>query len=86
MPESERIVVPVLQDIVVKGKEITNTGDLPDILTEIQVKALQQQIDKIIRSRFQKALDKAMQEATQEVKKYLDKELPKMVKTAIKKQ
>jgi len=86
MPESERIVVPVLQDIVVKGKEITNTGDLPDILTEIQVKALQQQIDKIIRSRFQKALDKAMQEATQDIKSYLDKELPKMVKTAIKKQ
>ncbi|ALG68472.1 hypothetical protein [Beggiatoa leptomitoformis] len=87
----DKIVVPVLKDIVVAGREVKNV--LPPMLNEAQVKAFQQQMEDIIQARLQTTLQKAggnalseitlkkiTKEAVQDIKTYLDKKLPILIK------
>jgi len=76
------MVVPVLEDVVVLGKEIVDTSGFPPALDELQTQALQQQIEKIVQSQLDAVLSKASQQVTKEIKVYLDKELPKLVEAA----
>ncbi|EIJ43549.1 hypothetical protein BegalDRAFT_2708 [Beggiatoa alba B18LD] len=93
--QKDKIVVPVLKDVVVVGREVKN--NLPPILNEAQVKAFQQQMEDIIQSRLQVALQKAgsnalsditvkkiTQDAIQDIKAYLDKKLPILIKAVAK--
>lgn len=81
MSKPKKINVPVLEDIVVLGKELPDTT-LPPVLNELQVRALQQQIETIIQSQLDTLLHKASQQIVTDLKSYLDKELPKLIETA----
>ena len=75
-----KIDIPVLKDVVVLGKEVPETDEFSPILNELQVKALQQQIEKIVNARLEAALKKATQQAVKDINAHLDKVLPDMIK------
>ena len=82
MKTANKIDLPILKDVVVPGKDVPTTEELPPILNEIQIKALQQQIEKIVQARIEVALNKAMKGVVTDIKAYLDKVLPKLIKSA----
>ncbi len=82
MKTVNKIDLPVLKDVIVQGKNIPKTEELPLMLDEMQTQALQQQIEKIIQTRLEVVLEKATQEAITDVKAYLDKVLPELIKNA----
>lgn len=82
MKTANKIDLPILKDVVVQGKDIPTTKELPPILNEIQIKALQQQIEKIVQTRVEVALNKAMKEVVTDIKAYLDNVLPELIKSA----
>ena len=82
MKPSSKIDLPILKDIVVPGKDVPATDELPAVLNEIQVKTLQQQIDNIIQTRLEASIKKATEQAIKDIKAYLNKELPKLIKAA----
>ncbi|MFK5970239.1 MAG: hypothetical protein QM487_09005 [Candidatus Marithrix sp.] len=84
MKKSKTVKLPVLDDVVVPGKDIEEKEDFLSILNEVEVKALQKQIDKIIKRQLETHLDKAIKEATSDIKKHLDKVLPGIIKAANK--
>lgn len=73
--------VPVLEDVVVLGKE-TAHSELPGGLDELQLQALQQQIERIVQTQLDAVLNKTSQQVVKEIKAHLDRELPKLIKTA----
>jgi len=85
MKPVEKLDLPVLKDVVVPGKDIPITDDIPQILSELQTKALQQQIDQIIQARLEVALKKATQQVVKDLKTHLEKVLPELIKAAYKK-
>jgi hypothetical protein len=80
MKSASKIELPVLNDIVIPGKNVPPTDELPPVLDEIQVQALQQQIDKIVESR----LKKATEQAVKDIQDHLDKVIPKFIEMAKK--
>ncbi|EDN65809.1 hypothetical protein BGP_4302 [Beggiatoa sp. PS] len=82
MKPSSKIDLPILKDIVVPGKDVPATDELPAVLNEIQVKTLQQQIDNIIQTQLEASIKKATEQAVKDIKAYLNKELPKLIKAA----
>jgi hypothetical protein len=84
MRTAKKIELPVLEDVVVKGRDVLETDELPPALSEIQVKALQQQIEKIVRAKLEPVLNKATKEVVKEIKIHLDKVLPTLIKAANK--
>lgn len=73
--------VPVLEDVVVLGKEMPHS-ELPEGFDELHLQALQQHIEHIIHTQLDAVLNKATQQVVKEIKTHLDKELPKLIKTA----
>ncbi|MCK5719856.1 MAG: hypothetical protein KAH84_07895 [Thiomargarita sp.] len=69
----------MLDDVVVPGKELTDATELPSVLNDLQAKALQQQIERIIQSKMELALKRLVKETTHEIKVYLDKKLPDLL-------
>ncbi len=84
MRTAKKIELPVLEDVVVKGRDVPKTDELPPALSEIQVKALQQQIERIVQAKLESVLKKATKEAVKEIKIYLDKVLPPLIKATNK--
>ncbi len=84
MRTAKKIELPVLEDVVVKGRDVLDTDELPPTLSEIQIKALQQQIEKIVRAKLEPVLNKATKEVVKEIKTHLDKVLPSLIKAANK--
>jgi hypothetical protein len=84
MKTAKKIELPVLKDVVVKGRDVPETDELPSTLSEIQEKALQQQIEKIVRAKLEPVLNKATKEVVKEIKIHLDKVLPTLIKAANK--
>ncbi len=82
MSKSKKMTVPVLEDVVVLGKELTESATFSPALDELHTQALQQQIEKIVQSQLDDVLNKVSQQVTKEIKAYLDKELPKLVEAA----
>jgi hypothetical protein len=82
MSKSKPIAVPVLEDIVVLGKDVTEIHTLPPVLNALQVQALRQQIETILQSQLDARLQQASQQVVTELKAYLDKELPKLIEAA----
>jgi len=78
MKAAPKIDLPVLNDVVIPGKDVPPTNELPPVLNEIQVQALQQQIDKIVQSRLKKALE----QATKDIQTHLNKVIPEFIKAA----
>ncbi len=85
MKPVEKLDLPILKDVVILGKDIPITDELPPILSELQAKALQQQIDQIIQARLEIALKKATQQTVKDLKTHLEKVLPELIEAAYKK-
>ena len=81
MKKSKAIELPVLDDVVVLGKEVEEQDEFPSVLSEIEVKYLQKQIDKIIKDKLETCLNTAVNQISKDVKKHLDKVLPELIKT-----
>jgi hypothetical protein len=79
---SKKVEIPLLKEVVVLGEKTGNQQALPPVLTEIQLKALHQQIETIIEEQLQTVLKKATQEVMVDIKTYLDTVLPKIINTA----
>jgi len=75
----KKIELPVLEDVVVLGKEVPANKELPPILTELQEKALRQQINKIIHEQLEIAFNKVTQRTIKEINAHLDKVLPEIL-------
>ncbi len=84
MKKSKTIQLPVLKDVVVPGKDVKEKDEFSSILNEIEIKALQKQIDKIVKQQLEASLNKAIKEVTVDIKKHLDKVLPSLIKIAKK--
>lgn len=78
---SKKIEIPLLKEVVVLGEKTTHQQELPPVLTEIQLKALHQQIETIVEERLQAILKKATQEVVVDIKAHLDTVLPKFIST-----
>jgi len=73
--------LPMLKDIVSKGDETaTQCG-----LSETQIQALNEQLEKIINERVQEAMAKTSQVVVKDIKNYLNKALPVLVEALMKK-
>ncbi|MCK5877848.1 MAG: hypothetical protein KAG43_09450 [Candidatus Marithrix sp.] len=83
MKKSKAIKLPVLDDVIVLGKDVEEQDEFPSILSEIEITALQQQIDKIIKRQLESRLNEAINEISNDVKKHLDKVLPDLIKNDI---
>ena len=79
MKRTQAVNLPVLKDVVVPGKEIPLTDELPPVLSELQIKALQQQIEKIIQTQLEATLKKVSQDTVKKINAHLDKVLPKLL-------
>ncbi len=84
MKKSKTVKLPVLDDVVVPGKDVKENEDFLSILNEVEVKALRKQIDKIIKQQLEAHLNKVIKETTVDIKKHLDKVLPGIIKAAKK--
>ncbi|MCK5523454.1 MAG: hypothetical protein KAI83_10010 [Thiomargarita sp.] len=82
MKPAKKVELPVLKDIVVPGKEVPEKGEFPPVLDNFQVKALEQQIEKIVRKKLETVLNRATKETVTEIKKHIDKVLPTLIKEA----
>lgn len=82
MKKGKTVEVPVLRDIVVAGKEIPPNEVISPVLSDVQIRALEQKIEEIIQARLQKVLEKATQAATADIKTYLSEVLPVFLKEA----
>ncbi len=82
MKPAKKVELPVLKDIVVPGKEVPEKGEFPPVLDNFQVKALEQQIEKIVRKKLETVLNRATKETVAEIKKHIDKVLPTLIKEA----
>jgi hypothetical protein len=79
MKRTPAVDLPVLKDVVVPGKEMPLTDELPPALSELQIKALQQQIEKIIQTQLEATLKKVSQDTVKKINAHLDKVLPKLL-------
>ena len=79
MKRTQVVDLPVLKDVVVPGKEMPLTDELPPVLSELQIKALQQQIEKIIQTQLETTLKKVSQDTIKKINAHLDKVLPKLL-------
>ncbi|MDM8565058.1 hypothetical protein QUF74_05340 [Candidatus Halobeggiatoa sp. HSG11] len=84
MKKSKTLELPILNDVVIPGKDVEEQDEFPSILNELEIKALQKQIDKIVKRQLEATLNKAINEASNDIKKHLDKVLPNLIKTAKK--
>jgi hypothetical protein len=73
--------LPTLKDVVSKGDEITTESGL----NEAQIKALNEQLEKIIHERVEAAMAQTSQAIVKDIKNYLNKALPVLVEALIKK-
>jgi proline dehydrogenase len=72
--------VPTLDDVVIPGKEVSEVNELPSsVLSEADLEALSQQIEKLIQACLQPLFDKAMQQVITEMKTHFDKKLPELL-------
>ena len=74
-----KMSLPILDDVIEEGSNNPELGELPTALSEMQKKALEQEIEKILEQRFQALFDKTAQKAIKDIKTHLDKVLPKML-------
>ncbi|MEK7990181.1 MAG: hypothetical protein VSS52_004190 [Thiotrichaceae bacterium] len=73
--------LPTLKDIVSKGDDaIAESG-----LNEVQIKALNEQLEQIINDRVQAAMAQTSQAVAKDIKNYLNKALPVLVEALMKK-
>lgn len=73
--------LPMLKDVVSKGDETaTQSG-----LSEVQIQALNEQLEKIINDRVQDAMAQTSQVVVKDIKNYLNKALPILVEALMKK-
>ncbi|NJO17228.1 MAG: hypothetical protein HC877_16235 [Thioploca sp.] len=72
--------LPILKDVVVPGKEIPISEEPSSVLSDLQLKALQQQIGKIIQTQLEETLKKVSQDTVRKINAHLDKVLPKLLK------
>ncbi|WP_353572875.1 hypothetical protein [Candidatus Albibeggiatoa sp. nov. BB20] len=72
--------LPTLKDIVSKGDEAAESG-----LSEGQIQALNEQLEKIINERVQEAMAQTSQVVVKDIKNYLNKALPVLVEALMKK-
>ncbi len=77
MKTAKKTTVPTLDDVVVPGKELSEINESP--LSETELTALEQQLEKMIQTRLQAVFDKALQQAMTEIKNHLDKKLPELI-------
>ena len=80
MKSAPKIDLPVLNDVVIPGKDVPPTDELPPFLNEIQVQALQQQIDKIVQVRLKKALEQVVDD----IQAHLNQVIPEFIEAAKK--
>jgi len=86
MKTTKKIELPILKDIVVPGKDVPEVNELPPVLSDIQVKALEQQIEKIVQFKLEAVLKNATKETVKEINTHLDQVLPKLIQAANKRQ
>ena len=79
MKRTQAVNLPVLKDVVVPGKKLPLTDELPPVLSELQIKALQQQIETIIQTQLEITLKKISQDTINKINTHLDKVLPKLL-------
>lgn len=79
MKRTPVVDLPVLKDVVVPGKKLPLTDELPPVLSELQIKALQQQIETIIQTQLEITLKKISQDTINKINTHLDKVLPKLL-------
>ncbi|OQW95471.1 MAG: hypothetical protein BWK79_02405 [Beggiatoa sp. IS2] len=79
MKASNKTKVPTLDDVVIPGKEVSEINESSPVLSEVELTALGQQIEKLVQARLQSVFDKAMQQAMTEIKTHLDKKLPELI-------
>jgi len=73
--------LPTLKDIVSKGDDaIAESG-----LNEVQIKALNEQLEQIINNRIKAAMAQTSQAVAKDIKHYLNKALPVLVEALMKK-
>ncbi|MCV6638584.1 hypothetical protein [Candidatus Albibeggiatoa sp. nov. NOAA] len=73
--------LPMLKDVVSKGDETTTQSGL----SEVQIQALNEQLEKIINDRVQDAMAQTSQAVVKDIKNYLNKALPILVEALMKK-
>jgi hypothetical protein len=71
--------VPTLDDVVVPGKAVSDLSELPPLLNEEQLKALEQQLEKLLQARLQPIFDQAMQQVITEIKTHLSEKLSEII-------
>ncbi|MDM8559780.1 hypothetical protein [Candidatus Parabeggiatoa sp. HSG14] len=84
MKKTKTLDLPLLEDVVVPGKDVPIADEFPPLLSEIEIKALQQQIEKIVKAQLESVLKKVTKEAVKDIKNHLDKVLPELIKAANK--
>jgi hypothetical protein len=78
MKTAKKTTVPTLDDVVVPGKELSEINESSP-LSETELTALEQQLEKMIQTQLQAVFDKALQQAMTEIKNHLDKKLPELI-------
>ncbi|RKZ40845.1 MAG: hypothetical protein DRQ49_07035 [Gammaproteobacteria bacterium] len=86
MKTTKKIELPILKDIVVPGKDMPEVDELPSVLSDIQIRALEQQIERIVQFKLEAVLKHATKEAVKEINAHLDQVLPKLIQAANKRQ
>jgi hypothetical protein len=81
--KSSELDIPTLKDVIVPGKEVTETEELPPVLNELLLQGLSKQIEKIVQTQLQATMQKASQMVLKELQAYLDKRLPELLQAAI---
>jgi len=76
MDISDKVQVPVLEDIIVQGNKVTAAESTWDAN---EMALLNQQIEAIVQAQMQIAVEKAVQE----MKNYIDEILPELIEQAL---
>ncbi len=84
MKKTKTLDLPLLEDVVVPGNDVPIADEFPPLLSEIEIKALQQQIEKIVKTQLEPVFKKVTKEAVKDIKNHLDKVLPELIKAANK--
>jgi len=71
MKTTKKIELPILKDIVVPGKDMPEVDELPSVLSDIQIRALEQQIERIVQFKLEAVLKHATKEAVKEINAHL---------------
>lgn len=81
--KSPELDIPTLKDVIVPGKEVTDTEELPPVLNELLLQGLSKQIEKIVQTQLQATMQKASQAVLKDLQAYLDKRLPELLQAAV---